>query len=176
VYAVSLLIGAAEMFFGQAAEAAYALDVASGRVGPSTSASAQKDSAAAPKPKAKTGKPSDPYTNYTTAASLGYRDPDAEEAQQRMHAGTPGAWTVVPVTKTEETSKGDEVERGEKRRVEEVVDDEDDVRAFKLRKKTVRVAELYDPDLSNRTGSKVESDEPNQAGPSLFRKRKVRPS
>lgn len=115
-------------------------------------------------------KPSDPYANYSTAASLGYRDPDAEEAQERLHAGTPGAWTVV--AKTEEETKGGEGERGEKRRAAEAV--EEDVRAFKLQKKTVSVGlgEIYDPG-SNRAGSKVE---PSEAEPSLFRKRKGRPA
>lgn len=134
---------------------------------------------AAPKPNAKTVKPSDPYANYSTAASLGYRDPDAEEAQQRMHAGTPGAWTVVTKTAEveEQETKGGEEGRGEKRGAAEAA--EEDVRAFKLRKKTASVGlgEIYDPlEESNRAGSKEEPSELVEAEPSLFRKRKGRPS
>ena len=110
-------------------------------------------------------KPSDPYANYSTAASLGYKDPDSEEAQQRLHAGTPGVWTVVTEEKKEEKQ---EEKRGEKREAAE--GDEEDVRAFKLRRKTASVGlgEIYDPGRS---------DEPNQtepSEPSLFRKRKSR--
>ncbi|KAH0827810.1 major facilitator superfamily domain-containing protein [Lanmaoa asiatica] len=150
---------------GRAAEVAYALDVASGRGGTSSSGGVTRqtrDSTAAPKLKAKTMtmKPSDPYANYSTAASLGYGDPDTEEVQQ----STPGAWTVV-----EKSREMEEEGRGEKRGAEEV--GEEDVRAFKLRKKTVAVGlgEIYDPgklDESNQAGS---IDEPN-----LFRKRKGR--
>ncbi|KAF8554731.1 hypothetical protein OG21DRAFT_1476805 [Imleria badia] len=145
---------------GKAAEAAYALDVASGRAG----SRQVTDSGAAPKPKVKMGKPSDPYANYSTPASLGYRDPDAEEAQQRTEAGTPGAWTVV-----EKSAEGEkEKQGGEKRRAAEG-EEEEEGRAFKLRKKTVEVGlgEIYDP-------AKIESSEPVEPG--LFRKRKGRPN
>lgn len=109
-------------------------------------------------------KPSDPYANYSTAASLGYRDPDVEEAQERIHAGTPGTWTVV--AKAGETTE-EEGGRGEKRGAAEA--EEADVRAFKLRKKTASVGlgEIYDP-IANR----AEPSEPGEAEPSLFRKRR----
>lgn len=142
---------------GQAAEAAYALDVASGRAGAGSSSGQGRESAAAPKPKPKLkpGKPSDPYANYSTPASLGYIDPDAETAQQRMEAGTPGAWTVVA-----EVGAG----VGEKRGAAEAEVGEDDGRACKLQRKTVGVGlgEIYDP-------AKIEPSEPVQ-----FRKRKGR--
>ncbi|KAF8444539.1 hypothetical protein L210DRAFT_3530170 [Boletus edulis BED1] len=115
-------------------------------------------------------KPSDPYANYSTPASLGYRDPDAEEAQERMQAGTPGAWTVVvKSTEAEAETKGDGEEgTAEKRGAAE--GDEEDVRAFKLRKKTVEVGlgEIYDP-------AKIEPSEPVQESVQ-FRKRKGRPN
>lgn len=107
---------------------------------------------------------SDPYANYSTAASLGYKDPDAEEAQQRTHAGTPGAWTVVSKT-TEVKQVSEEGEkRGEKRGAAEGGLEEEDMRAFKLQRKTARVG-LGE---TNRTESSTE--------PGLFRKRKGRPS
>ncbi|KAI9569599.1 hypothetical protein HD554DRAFT_2089390 [Boletus coccyginus] len=136
---------------GKAAEAAYALDVASGRAGAGSSSRQGRESAAAPKSKPKPGKPSDPYANYSTPASLGYIDPDAEAAQQRMETGTPGAWTVV-------------AEVGEKRGAAEAEVGEDDGRACKLQRKTVGVGlgEIYDP-------AKIEPSEPVQ-----FRKRKAR--
>ena len=113
------------------------------------------------------GKPSDPYANYSTPASLGYRDPDAEAAQQKMEAGTPGAWTVV----TQSTEGEEEKRGGEKRRAAEgeEEEEEEDGRAFKLRKKTVEVGlgEIYDP-------AKIEPSEPVEPG--LFRKRKGRPN
>lgn len=117
------------------------------------------------------GKPSDPYANYSTAASLGYTDPDAEEAQQRMEAGTPGAWTVVAksteevVVVVEGGAAEEETRAGEKRGATEA----EDVRAFKLRKKTAEVGldEIYDP-------AKIEPSEPVEPG--LFRKRKGRPN
>ncbi|KAG6372329.1 major facilitator superfamily domain-containing protein [Boletus reticuloceps] len=152
---------------GRAAEAAYALDVASGQAGTSSATPQVKES----EPKAKMVKPSDPYVNYSTPASLGYRDPDAEEAQERMQAGTPGAWTVVvKSTEAEAETKGDGEEgTAEKRGAAET--DEEDVRAFKLRKKTVQVGlgEIYDP-------AKIEPSEPVQTESVQFRKRKGRPN
>ena len=116
------------------------------------------------------GKPSDPYANYSTPASLGYTDPDAEEEQQRKEAGTPGAWTVVAKStegeeKEEGGAAGEETKAGEKRGATEA----EDVRAFKLRKKTVDVGlgEIYDP-------AKIEPSEPVQTEPGLFRKRRGR--
>lgn len=117
-------------------------------------------------------KPSDPYTNYSTPASLGYKDPDAEEAQQRTQTGTPGAWTVV--SKTEEKEEEKEGDKGEEQRGEKRCADEDeDVRAFKLRRKTASVGlgEIFEPgrvDEPSRPALIVE--------PSLFRKRKGRPT
>ncbi|KAG8213882.1 major facilitator superfamily domain-containing protein [Butyriboletus roseoflavus] len=153
---------------GKAAEAAYALDVASGRAAGASSSGSGRPT---PQPKAKMVKPSDPYTNYSTAASLGYREPDVEEAQERMHAGTPGTWTVV--VKTEDV--GEEGGRGEKRGAAET--EEADVRAFKLRKKTVSagLGEIYDPSELAES-NRAEPSEPGViAEPSLFRKRKGRP-
>jgi WW domain-binding protein 4 len=118
----------------------------------------------AAKPKLPPPKPSDPYTNYTTAASLGFTDPDVErlvaEAEVRKNEGRAGDWvTVVPppppllqageaspaagVKLEHETSVGEV-----RKRVEEPVD-EDDTRQFKMRKKTVALGlgEIYDPGI-----------------------------
>lgn len=60
----------------------------------SSSSSSSRPTPAAPPPK-----PTDPYANYTTAASLGYRDEVAEraaaEAEQRQNEGVIGAWQKV---------------------------------------------------------------------------------
>ncbi|KIK92821.1 hypothetical protein PAXRUDRAFT_829602 [Paxillus rubicundulus Ve08.2h10] len=156
---------------GKAADAAYALDLASGHAAASSyptilSARASAPPSAKPKPV----KPSDPYTNYTTAASLGYADTDAEEAQRRRGMGIPGEWTVVMPTppsssveistqcagrtkvKAEDEVKVEEghVDGGNKRRPEPTADiDEDDARTFKLRKKTIGIGlgGIYDSDI-----------------------------
>lgn len=100
----------------------------------------------------KKNKPSDPWANYSTAASLGYQDPDAErlaaEAGLKQIQGVAGEWEVVAPVKPEGAGagvggdqNGDTVPSetiGTKRPVESVFDEED-TRAFKLRKKTLPV-------------------------------------
>ncbi|KIJ67995.1 hypothetical protein HYDPIDRAFT_165741 [Hydnomerulius pinastri MD-312] len=150
---------------GKAAEAAYALDVASGRAGGSSSSTASSARAPPPPaPKPKPAKPTNPYANYTTAASLGITDPDAEEAERRREMGIPGEWSVVTPTpppsgtsvlgikmedgvKTEEGQGNDE--ESKKRPAPTLEVDEEDTRAFKLQKKTVSLGlgEIYDPGL-----------------------------
>ncbi|KIJ18764.1 hypothetical protein PAXINDRAFT_97504 [Paxillus involutus ATCC 200175] len=157
---------------GKAADAAYALDLASGHAAASSS-HPTISSARAPAPpsaKPKPVKPSDPYANYTTAASLGYADTNAEEAQRRRTMGIPGEWTVVmPVSpspfveistqwagrtefKAEDEVKMEEghVDGENKKRPGPTAEvDEEDGRTFKLRKKTVGVGlgEIYDLDI-----------------------------
>ncbi|KAF9241532.1 hypothetical protein BU15DRAFT_87125 [Melanogaster broomeanus] len=150
---------------GKAAEAAYALDVASGRATPSSASSSIASSSRAPQlppaPKPKPVKSSDPYANYTTAASLGYTDPDAEEAQRRRAMGVPGEWTVVAPTPPSEGSTGvtaedgveleeSHVDRENNKRPAPTTDvGEEDPRAFKFRKKTagLGLGEIYDPGI-----------------------------
>ena len=144
-----------------AAQRAYALDVGAGRAGPSGSSLPEpKPKAAAAPPK----KPSNPYANYTTAASLGYTDPDTEryqaELERRRTQGVAGAWELLPVASTSNSTPppaapedGDrkpptldiDIPTGEKRPAEVVADDDDDGRAWKLRKKTARLGDDYDP-------------------------------
>ncbi|KAF8588681.1 hypothetical protein K439DRAFT_579913 [Ramaria rubella] len=159
----------------EAAQAAYARDVGAGLVGPIASSS----TAPLPTPKSNPPrpKPSDPYANYTTAASLGITDPDVDrlvaEAQVRQSEGRAGDWiTVVPpppplpagvdgdIMPVSDGSKLDqEGALGTVRsRVEEPVD-EDDTRRFKMRKKTVPLGlgEIYDPGVI-RVKPRVEPD------------------
>ena len=142
-----------------AAQKAYALDVGAGRGGIGGSAvPAPKAPLAPPK------KPSNPYANYTTAASLGYTDPDAErinaENERKRTQGVAGEWEFVPVAPAppSETllaapanqedvkpTEGETVMAGAKRAAEAPVDDDEDGRGWKLRKKTARLGDVYDP-------------------------------
>ncbi|VDC06411.1 unnamed protein product [Peniophora sp. CBMAI 1063] len=122
----------------QAANAAYAADVGSGRAGPSTASSSSpgpsapkppprpvaapstgilsshvKPSAAnkaAPKPVARN------YDNYTTAAELGIIDPEVErrqaEAERRRNEAFVGEWTIVESTTSRGVSAAPEEENG----------------------------------------------------------------
>ena len=146
----------------QAAQAAYARDIGAGLVTPGASSSAAPAPAAKPKPPPP--KPSDPYANYTTAASLGFTDPDVDrlftETEHRKSEGRPGDWVTVvppppPLPKAPETS-ADCVVKSEpganvgdvRKRADEPVD-EDDTRHFKIRKKSAAVGlgEIYDPGI-----------------------------
>ncbi|KAH7904752.1 hypothetical protein BJ138DRAFT_1235222 [Hygrophoropsis aurantiaca] len=140
---------------GKAAEAAYAQDVGAGLVKPSGSGSAPVASTSKAAPKSQP-KPSNPYANYTTAASLGYTDPDAErikaETERRQTQGVAGNWEVVESsasTSREESAQPSEQALDETNRKREAPPDEEDERRFKLRKKTVGVGlgEIYDPGI-----------------------------
>ncbi|KAI0786678.1 hypothetical protein C8Q75DRAFT_262315 [Abortiporus biennis] len=146
----------------QAARAAYAQDISSGLVKPGSSSEAGPSKPAVSKP---APKPSDPYSNYTTAASLGYTDPDLERAQAeaaiRQKEGVVGTWEVVgivePTPAVDETlqdsgeagSSNQSGTAGVKREAEAVADEEEDGRGWKLKKKKLGVGlgELYDPGL-----------------------------
>ncbi|KAJ7783078.1 hypothetical protein B0H16DRAFT_1658469 [Mycena metata] len=126
----------------QAAQIAFAQDVGAGRAKlssaptPSTSAPVRK-----PAPK-----PSNPYTNYSTAKQLGYDDPDAErlaaEAERRRMQGVAGHWEMVTPS---EAAAPSSTEAGTKRSAEAL--DEEESREFKLRKKTMAtgLGQIYDP-------------------------------
>ncbi|KIK36790.1 hypothetical protein CY34DRAFT_16143 [Suillus luteus UH-Slu-Lm8-n1] len=149
----------------KAAAAAYAQDVGAGLGG--VGSSSRDAPAAAPAPKKPPTKPSNPYANYSTAASLGYADPDAErakaEADMRQTMGVAGEWQFVQnytsaspapirseVPSVSEDANGETARSidGDKKR-EAPVDDIEDERVFKLRKKTadIGLGELYDPGL-----------------------------
>jgi WW domain-binding protein 4 len=94
-------------------------------------------------------RPSDPYTNYSTAQSLGYTDPDAEflkaEAERRRTQGVAGEWELVTAATAPRIMPNSEDAVGMKRMRE--VEDED--RSWKLRKKTLGVGlgDIYDPGI-----------------------------
>lgn len=156
----------------QAAAASYAQDVGAGLVKPgSSSAALPTQPQAGP---SKPARPSDAYANYSTAASLGYTDPDEErrkaEAEQRRNEGVIGAWEVVAVDESAPVEEEAEEEAEEqkvkaegdavaataapepptlKREAEAPLDDDDDARQFKLRRKKLNtgLGEIYDPGL-----------------------------
>ena len=84
-------------------------------MGQSAEASTSRGSNLAAKKPTVSGLSSDPYANYSTAASLGYVDLEAErqavEQEQREKEGTIGAWTVVSPeqSKTSKTPNTNEV-------------------------------------------------------------------
>jgi len=146
-----------------AAERAYALDVGAGRAGIGGSGPSRPTPKAAPPSK----KPSNPYANYTTAEFLGYNDPDAERIQAELEwkrsQGAVGDWEPVPTAHSfvapapsgtildvpqdlKPPPEGDDaVVVGTKREAEAFAVDDEDGRAWKLRKKTARLGEIYDP-------------------------------
>jgi WW domain-binding protein 4 len=103
-------------------------------------------------------KPSNPYANYSTAASLGYKDPDTErlkaETERRLMQGVAGDWEVVsPLQEVPSqpeastlSSADDEANLKREAEVQRAAEDE---RSWKLRKKTVGpgLGEIYDPGI-----------------------------
>lgn len=149
-----------------AAQRAYALDVGAGRGGIGSSSSSVPTPKAPPPPPPK--KPSNPYVNYTTAEFLGYKDPDVEriqaELERKRSQGVAGEWELLPThsaasaqppgpisndTKDVKPLLGDDagVAAGTKRDADAAAVDDDDSRGWKLRKKTARLGEVYDPDV-----------------------------
>lgn len=142
----------------QAAQIAFAQDVGAGRAKLS-SAPTPSTSAAPRKP---TPKPSNPFTNYSTAKSLGYDDPDAErlaaEAEQRQMQGVAGEWEIV--TPSESAPPPSSSDAGVKRSAEAL--EEEESREFKLRKKTMvtGLGQIYDPGVIPIKLKKQEAVEP----------------
>ncbi|KAG1787784.1 uncharacterized protein HD556DRAFT_1521352 [Suillus plorans] len=130
----------------KAATAAYAQDVGVGLggVGPS-SRGAPVATPAQKKPQ------TNPYANYSTPASLGYADPDAERtkaaADISQTMGVAGDWQYVQNHASGSPARNEvpSVKGNNKR--EALVDDIEGGHIFKLRKKTVSIGlrELYDP-------------------------------
>ncbi|KAJ7045460.1 hypothetical protein C8F04DRAFT_1206350 [Mycena alexandri] len=142
----------------QAAQIAFAQDVGAGRAKLS-SAPTPSSSAPVRKP---APKPSNPYTNYSTAKQLGYDDPDAErlaaEAERRRMQGVAGHWEMVTPS---ESATPSSTEAGTKRSAEAL--DEEESREFKLRKKTMAtgLGQIYDPGaISIQLKKKEEPVEP----------------
>ncbi|TFK54533.1 hypothetical protein OE88DRAFT_1625642 [Heliocybe sulcata] len=144
----------------QAAQAAFARDVGSGIARASSSTSSAPVASSSRKPTAAL-KPSSPWANYSTAESLGIKDPDEErrqaEAERRRTMGVAGEWQIVAPAITQGASISPAAEpvptdpSGElkKRPAEGPAPDEDTGRGWKLKKKKLDVGlgELYDPGL-----------------------------
>ncbi|KAG8983617.1 hypothetical protein FRB90_005869 [Tulasnella sp. 427] len=162
-----------------AAAAAYAKDV-----GASAAASAVASSSA-PKPAPKKAAPSgDKWSNYSTAASLGFVDEEAErlaaEAAARQNEGIVGEWstvTVIPSAPPQAESSGSGVPSSTpaKRERSPTPEDPEDTRRFKVRQKVVSVGlggDLYDPGeiriKKREDGTKIirpKAEEPSNATP-----------
>ncbi|EIN11661.1 hypothetical protein PUNSTDRAFT_98839 [Punctularia strigosozonata HHB-11173 SS5] len=161
----------------RAAQAAFARDVGAGLAKGSSGPSVASSSAAATAKKP-AAKPASPWANYSTAESLGYVDPDAErakaEAERRKTQGVAGEWQLVqsterpvaPEVEAEEGAIPAETAVGQKR-VAEAVDEDEDAREFKLRKKTVGpgLGQIYDPGLIP-IKLKTKKEEPSMEGAS----------
>ncbi|KAF8902886.1 hypothetical protein CPB84DRAFT_1746401 [Gymnopilus junonius] len=137
----------------QAAAAAHAQDIAAGLSKSSTPVASTSTAA----PKKPAPKPSNPFANYSTSESLGYTDPDAErfaaELERKRSQGVAGEWQIVTSTPPPATSTPEPPEPSAStvndiavKREAEAPPDDEDARSFKLRKKTLNMGELYDPD------------------------------
>lgn len=137
----------------QAAQAAFAQDVGSGLVKPGSSSQPTTSSTSTPKPTTtKPSRPSDPWANYSTAASLGYTDPEEDrlkaEAERRRMEGVAGEWEVVEQpTKNKVNDEPETTPELSRKRVAEDLPDVD-ARGFKIRKKVApSVIDDWDTDL-----------------------------
>jgi WW domain-binding protein 4 len=171
-----------------AAQRAYALDVGAGRGGTGASASSVPAPKAPPPPPPK--KPLNLYANYTTAEFLGYKDPDAERIQAKLERkrsqGIAGDWKLVTAApssvapapsgsvldNTRDVKPPPDsdaaVVTGMKRTAEAPAIDDDDSRGWKLRKKTARLGEIYDPGvIPIRLKAKKEEDRELSTGGSV---------
>ena len=159
----------------RAANAAYAQDVGAGLAKGSSAPVASTSAAAARQPPPK---PSNPYANYTTAAQLGFSDPDVErlaaERAVRQSQGVAGEWEVVapaPLANAAEPSEEEEVKPdvegssatpiGEKR----PADDSESIHDFRFRKKriTTGLGEIYDPGVIKVKKREEPKKEPSPA-------------
>ena len=138
----------------QAAQAAFAQDVGSGLVKPGSSSRSTTSSTTIQKPAAtKPSKPSDPWANYSTAASLGYTDPEEDrlkaEAERRRMQGVAGEWEVVEQpTENKVDNEADATPEPSRKRVAEGLADSEDTRNYKLRKKVApSVTDDWDTDF-----------------------------
>ncbi|KAJ8077169.1 hypothetical protein AAF712_004068 [Marasmius tenuissimus] len=149
----------------RAAQAAFSQDVGAGRA-KAVSAPVASSSSASQKPATK---PSDPFANYSTAASLGYTDPDAEriaaEQARKQSQGVAGEWQVVTNEAESSTStpsadvEGTDTAVPQKRPAEEPVNPED-TRHFKLQKRTLGIGlgQIYDPGVITLKPKKKETE------------------
>ncbi|KAK7035499.1 hypothetical protein VNI00_011792 [Paramarasmius palmivorus] len=161
----------------KAAQAAYSQDVGAGRARPtSVPSSSSTPSSTLRKP----AKPSDPWTNYSTAASLGYTDPDVEKAQaeatRHREQGVAGDWEIVPAEPSQSSSNeippesSTSISTNNLKRPAETPVDQEDTRHFKLQKKTLTtgLGQIYDPGIitvKQKTKEPTETKEVAQEEP-----------
>ncbi|KAG1791104.1 uncharacterized protein HD556DRAFT_1487042 [Suillus plorans] len=113
----------------KAATAAYAQDVGAGLGGSD--------------PPAQKNPQTNPYANYSTPASLGYADPDAERAKAaadiRQTMGVAGDWQYVQNHALGSPARNEVPSVKDNKNREAPVDDIEGGHIFKLRKKTVSI-------------------------------------
>ena len=130
----------------EGAQAAYAQDIGSGVARPSSS-SEPSTSAPARKPPPKPS--SNRFENYSTAASLGLSDPDAERiaaiALQKRMEGIAGQWEYVESSSSRSSPQDATTDAVLGKRPAD--NDDDDTRHFKLRKRNMEIGlgKIYDP-------------------------------
>ncbi|KIO18822.1 hypothetical protein M407DRAFT_246377 [Tulasnella calospora MUT 4182] len=137
-----------------AATAAYAKDVGMD----AASAALASSSASKPPPPPKKPAPSgDKWANYSTAASLGFVDEEADrlaaEAATRQKEGIAGEWSTVTIVpsappQAESSTTAATSSTPAKRERSPTPEDPEDTRRFKVRQKMVSVGlggDLYDP-------------------------------
>jgi WW domain-binding protein 4 len=125
-------------------------------------------------------KPSNPFTNYSTAQSLGYEDPDAEriaaQLELRRSQGVAGEWQIitppqapVPSSSSTEPAPANEEDKNSSLKREAEVPPEEDTRSFKLRKKSLNpgLGEIYDPGLISIKVKKEEAIKQGDSSSSL---------
>ncbi|KAG9045525.1 hypothetical protein FS837_006158 [Tulasnella sp. UAMH 9824] len=162
-----------------AAAAAYAKDVGID----AASAAVASSSASKPPPPKKPAPSGDKWSNYSTAASLGFVDEEAErlaaEAATRQKEGIAGEWstvTVIPSAPLQaESSTAGATSSTPKRERSPTPEDPEDTRRYRVRQKTVAVGlggDLYDPGeiriKKREDGTKVirlKVEEPTNATP-----------
>ncbi|KAI5120982.1 hypothetical protein M0805_006654 [Coniferiporia weirii] len=161
----------------QAASAAFARDVSSGHASVASTSRLPEPGPSVPSSK-KPERPTSVWSNYSTAQSLGYEDPDSErlkaEMERRRTQGMVGEWeTVAPPPpplpngsleiKKEETKEGVLADAApQKREAEALPEDDDDGRQFKLRRRTLGagLADIWDPgDIPIKIKSRVKEEE-----------------
>ncbi|KAJ7368977.1 hypothetical protein DFH08DRAFT_909569 [Mycena albidolilacea] len=92
-------------------------------------------------------KPSNPFTNYSTAKTLGYDDPDAErltaEVQQRRMQGVAGEWEMVAPSSEPAPQSPNDADAKRSAEALEAAESQD----FKPRKRTMAagLGQIYDP-------------------------------
>ncbi|KAH7108238.1 hypothetical protein BKA62DRAFT_667159 [Auriculariales sp. MPI-PUGE-AT-0066] len=127
------------------AQAAYAVDVGAGRGGGPSIPGPSTTRSTAPTKLAKTA------ASYTTAADLGIVDEDevkrAAEAAVRQNEGRIGAWEAIAPSAAQPSNPASVPSKRPAERDSRTYDDEDDTRAFQVKKRKLAagLGDIYDP-------------------------------